>query len=606
MVRALVVLDPRLERLDARERPDIIDPSERQRSWGRPPKPSARSSEAVDGTLGQPAVLGADGGHVEIAAEDGGHVAPGTDLEDTAEEVVLVPGQLAPAPWPLRHRPVQSGFGEPARGMSVDDPDRAKLCFDDEFDRPPRIGEFVQGPRVPLKDGQPRAARPGSVGVEGVLRKLLGKSGHRQLVALSAALLQRDDVWIGPSDGGHDPAWPFPAVLNVEGHDSQRCLVAVEFTRRVHDELARSDDVRGGQEETRRTVPPQATDPEDDGTEQDRDHKDSGHRCLGHRDEGRPVVATNRHDPGADNERPPTVDHVAKSVTPLLGHSPVNTSTPGAIPTPGNLAPLVTVSEIHIYPVKSMRGVSLAEAIVEPRGLQHDRRWLVVDDTGRFVSQREDGRMAQLVATVSPQGLRLSTPDGSDVVVPHRDGESVAAQTSPVQIWRDTVDACDCGPEAATLLSEFFGAPYRLVSMPESTHRQCSLDHARPGDHVSFADGFPLLLANESSMTDLNGRLDRSLPINRFRANIVVSGAAPWDEDGWQTVTIGDVSFRNVKPCGRCIVTTTDQETGERHSDEPLRTLTQVRLFGNSANFGVNLVPNDTGVIRVGDTVRAT
>lgn len=232
------------------------------------------------------------------------------------------------------------------------------------------------------------------------------------------------------------------------------------------------------------------------------------------------------------------------------------------------------------------------------RGLTGDRRWLMVDPDGRFLTQREHGVMATLSAHPTPTGIRLCANGAEplDVAIPQGSGR-------PVTIWRDTVEAVDAGDEAAEWLSRRVEMPVRLVHMPDSTLRPVHPDFSQPGDHVSFADGFPLLLANEASLDDLNGRLKEPVPMDRFRPNVTVSGFDALAEDGWKRVRIGNVTFRAPKLCGRCIVTTTDQETGERLGDEPLKTLSAYRLVGQAAIFGVNLVPDAVGTIHVGDPV---
>lgn len=259
--------------------------------------------------------------------------------------------------------------------------------------------------------------------------------------------------------------------------------------------------------------------------------------------------------------------------------------------------PLPAVKELAIYPVKGMRGLALASARVERRGLAGDRRYLAVDAEGMFVTQRDDPVLATIQPRLILGGVRLER-DGSGAVEAKPTGDR-----SRVTIWRSQVDAVDCGDEAAAWLSAVLARPCRLVHMDDAAVREIDPDYGRPGEHVSFADGFPLLLANEASRADLNRRMDSPLPMNRFRANVVVSGAEAWAEDGWATIQIGEVAFRNVKPCGRCLVTTTDQQTGERVGDEPLRALATFRKVDGKVMFGVNLIPDGTGEIHVGDAV---
>ncbi|MBS1723208.1 MAG: MOSC domain-containing protein [Armatimonadetes bacterium] len=257
------------------------------------------------------------------------------------------------------------------------------------------------------------------------------------------------------------------------------------------------------------------------------------------------------------------------------------------------------VAGIFIYPVKSTHRVELTECQVERRGLKGDRRWMIVDGEGQFRTQRDEmTQLALLQATVTASGLRLAAPDRPSLDVATPSGNSVE-----VTIWGDSVMATDAGDEAARWLTDYIGVESRLVRMPETTDRPVNLEFGREGDVVSFGDAFPILLANQASLDDLNARLDGPVPVTRFRANIMVDGFPALAEDAWTRVQIGPVSFRSPKMCGRCIVTTIDQDTGQRNGTEPLTTLTSYRLQGQAAVFGKYLVPDGEGPIRVGDPV---
>jgi uncharacterized protein YcbX len=171
-----------------------------------------------------------------------------------------------------------------------------------------------------------------------------------------------------------------------------------------------------------------------------------------------------------------------------------------------------------------------------------------------------------------------------------------------VEIWGNPVEAIDAGEAAARWLTQLLGADVRLAFCPETTARRTDPDYDPIGSPVSFADGYPLLLISEASLADLNTRLETPLPMNRFRPNVVVRGTEPFAEDAWRRVTIGSLAFDVVKSCARCVVTTTDQDTGER-SAEPLRTLAKFRRRGDGVQFGMNVVHRGTGTIRVGDPV---
>jgi uncharacterized protein len=260
------------------------------------------------------------------------------------------------------------------------------------------------------------------------------------------------------------------------------------------------------------------------------------------------------------------------------------------------------VRALFVYPVKSCRGIALDRAEVEVRGLRHDRRWMIVDEAGTFVTQRTVPRLTQIEVAIdgARAALVLSAPGHPALrlaLAPH-EGASV-----PVRVWRDEVEALHAGEEAARWVSAFLRAPASIVFMPDAVERPVRPDFARAGDHVSFADAFPLLVTTTDSLDDLNARLDRPLPMDRFRPNVVVGGCPAWEEDDWRRARIGAVPLRLPKGCDRCVVTTTDQLTGER-GVEPLRTMAMFRKWTDSkVYFGVNAVPDAPGRIAVGDRV---
>lgn len=270
---------------------------------------------------------------------------------------------------------------------------------------------------------------------------------------------------------------------------------------------------------------------------------------------------------------------------------------------------MLRLASMHVYPVKSARGLAVTEAEVQPWGLAGDRRFMVTAPDGRFVTQRTEPRLAQVRAEYIDGpvagSLRLCAPGMADLLVPAVPGERVA-----VTVWRDTVPVTDTGDAAATWLAGFLGRDLRLVYLDDPTARPVSPMYGQDTDRVSLADGFPLLLTATASLDALNGWLLESggdpVPMDRFRPNVVVAGdgqdAVAWAEDDWRRVRIGAVTFRVSKPCARCVVTTTDQETGERGS-EPLRILGQRRRLGRRLVFGQNLIPEGTGILRVGDPV---
>jgi len=266
-----------------------------------------------------------------------------------------------------------------------------------------------------------------------------------------------------------------------------------------------------------------------------------------------------------------------------------------------------TLSEIHIYPVKGLKGIDLEGARCTARGLEHDRRWMVVDRDGVFLTQREHPLMATVWTELSAEALTLSAPDRSPVDVPlaHR-----GAQPITVRVWQSVCEAIPVSRYADAWLTEYLGLECRLVHMPEGTHRHSNPAYAGANRLVSFADGYAFLAIGEASLVDLNDRLTAKgsarLPMSRFRPNFVFSGAAPYAEDAWQDIRIGTAMMRAVKPCGRCAVTTTDQSTGEVRGPEPLATLAEYRGSGEfGLMFGMNLVAIAPGAVRIGDAVEA-
>lgn len=264
----------------------------------------------------------------------------------------------------------------------------------------------------------------------------------------------------------------------------------------------------------------------------------------------------------------------------------------------------LTLSSLHVYPVKGLKGIDVDASVTTDRGLQHDRRWLVVDRDGTFMSQREHPRMATIWTEFVDGTLELSAPDMPPVDVPL---EPEAAPSMRVQVWNSTVDAAPVSSFADAWLSDYLGNSCRLVYMPDESRRECNEKYA-PGSIVSFADAFPFLVVTEASLADLNARIKArggiSVPMNRFRPSFVVSGAEGWAEDGWREIRIGDAVLRGVKPCGRCQVTTTDQMTGEVRGPEPLATLSTFHQHAELGPiFGLNCVPVRQGEVRVGDAV---
>lgn len=269
---------------------------------------------------------------------------------------------------------------------------------------------------------------------------------------------------------------------------------------------------------------------------------------------------------------------------------------------PPGTATGIIVTGLYRYPIKSCAGTAVESVAVNARGVSHDRELMLVDArSGLFLTQRELPRMALIRPVIAEDVLRVEAPGVSPLRLPLlRRGDA-----RDVVIWRDRCRAVDQGDEAAAWFGSFLGVECRLVRMAEDFRRRVDPAYETgPGDQVGFADGFPFLLISVESLADLNGRLPQPLPINRFRPNIVVRGSGvPFAEDGWRHISIGGIDFAVVKPCARCAITTTDQETAVV-GKEPLATLAQFRRGERGVFFGQNLIHMGTGALHVGDAVR--
>lgn len=261
----------------------------------------------------------------------------------------------------------------------------------------------------------------------------------------------------------------------------------------------------------------------------------------------------------------------------------------------------ISLSALNVYPIKSCAGIALNVAELGPRGIIHDRSFMLVNRKGKFITQREQPRMTLIHPTINLDGTLTVQAPGMPGLMIHGDPDGPRYE---VTVWKYTGIAVDQGDDLAEWFSTFLGIACRLVMFPDDVVRKVNPKYARhEQDQVGFADGYPFLLISEASLADLNTRLEQPLPMNRFRPNIVVRGTEPYAEDTWRTIRIGEVTFEIVKPCARCVITTTDQNTAERGKD-PLKTLATYRLATtNGVMFGQNLIHAQTGLIRVDDTV---
>lgn len=302
------------------------------------------------------------------------------------------------------------------------------------------------------------------------------------------------------------------------------------------------------------------------------------------------------------------------------------------------------VSEINIYPIKSLKGISLDSATVEARGLRFDRRWMLTTPDGVFFTQREFPRMAAVTTAVTSDGLRVTSDRAGELNIPF---EPDSGERQRVTVWQSVCDGLVYKGAVSEWFSDAIGTRCQLVYMPDASERHINPRFDRGEDIVSFADGYPLLVIGEASLADINKRLAdnadlpprrgsrdtphnqggeqeseptgfRPLPMDRFRPNLVVSGTKAFAEDDWLRVRVGEAVFRSTKPCARCVITTVDQARGEFDGKEPLKTLATYRmakdvmperyaslgLGPNDVLFGQNLVPENPGAtVNVRDEV---
>lgn len=254
---------------------------------------------------------------------------------------------------------------------------------------------------------------------------------------------------------------------------------------------------------------------------------------------------------------------------------------------------------LNVYPIKSARGIALDQSDVDDFGLRYDRRWMVVDQSGQFLSQRTQPRLALVVPTIDGEMLRVAAPGMQPLETPLEPSQTV---TTDVVVWKDSCSVTWVGETAARWFTEFLDITCSLVHMSADVVRLANPAFAPAGSRVSFTDGYPFMLLSEESVADLNSRLEEPLPMNRFRPNLVVAGGEAYAEDGWTRIEIGGFPLRVVKPCLRCVITTTDQITMAR-GKEPLRTLATYRKVDGEVMFGQNAVHESAGRLRVGDAV---
>lgn len=258
------------------------------------------------------------------------------------------------------------------------------------------------------------------------------------------------------------------------------------------------------------------------------------------------------------------------------------------------------MSEIWFYPVKSLGGIALTSATILEKGIRHDRRWMLVDAHGRFMTQRSLPQLALFKPSINDSTMTITntSQENNPDTVSFPLQAAAGGKIFRAEIWNDHVDVVEVNQDISKWFSARLAIPCRLVSFPESNIRLAK----KGGKNVSLADAYPYLVIGQRSLDELNGRLATPLPMNRFRPNFVFTGGDPFDEDSWTSFSIGSVSFRAIGPCARCTVPTIDQKTAIKGT-EPLATLSGYRKSEGKVLFGQNLVALDSGVVTVGDRI---
>ncbi|TRL38907.1 MOSC domain-containing protein [Rhizobium straminoryzae] len=265
------------------------------------------------------------------------------------------------------------------------------------------------------------------------------------------------------------------------------------------------------------------------------------------------------------------------------------------------------LAALSIYPMKSARGIALAESPIDAMGLAGDRRWMLTDPEGQFITQRELPALARLSVLPTDDGLSIAM-DGQDLAISVPDPQ----RRSDVVVWKSTVSAAVAEDAANATLSAWLGRPVRLVHFDAQARRMASAEWAGPDSPVAFGDGYQVLVTTTGSLAALNADMaahgEAPVGMERFRPNIVLEHDVAWAEDGWTAIMVGDVELRLVKPCARCIMTTQDQQTGSREGANPMPAMGRIRMSADrrvpGPLFGWNAVPVGAGALTLGDPVR--
>lgn len=255
------------------------------------------------------------------------------------------------------------------------------------------------------------------------------------------------------------------------------------------------------------------------------------------------------------------------------------------------------LTDLYIYPIKSTKGIQLQQTFVEEKGLKDDRRYMLVDANGKFITGRTHPQLTQITIEFSKKGLYVSAPDHPSFYI---QSENFSDKMLSVNVWSDTVQAQHCHIDYDQWFSRFLKQDCQLVYFSDSSTRCVKNKETQ----VSFADGYPLLLINQASVDQLNTHLENPVTALHFRPNLIIKGNTPFIEDCWSRIKIGEVEFEVSKPCSRCTFTNVDPKTGTADLEQPLKTLAQFRYHQGDIDFGQNLIPLNQGIIRAGDTIQ--
>ncbi|WCT12468.1 MOSC domain-containing protein [Mucilaginibacter jinjuensis] len=259
---------------------------------------------------------------------------------------------------------------------------------------------------------------------------------------------------------------------------------------------------------------------------------------------------------------------------------------------------MLQVSQLFIYPIKSLGGIELSSAEVTDRGLKYDRRWMLIDDNNRFISQREFAKMALLHINIDAGGLRVTyMPHQSSILIPFHPQTNTVIQAT---VWDDTCEGTLVDPEVDQWFTQILGMNARLIYMADSSLRAVDPKYAKQQEVTSFADAYPFLIIGQASLDELNTRLQNQIKMDRFRPNIVFTGGEPYAEDVMPHIRINNINFYGVKRCARCVMITIDQQNAAKNV-EPMKVLAGYRAQNNKIYFGQNLLHQGVGEISVGD-----